>query len=110
MRIANKGLRYTLETLQNAYDKRVVVFIKKVFLFHNQLGDIHDYDVWEVSLKKISRKHKFTRVDQKSLKELEGHIQRLHKSTYQQFMTDWKLAQKDNFFDRLKEYVQSFEK
>ncbi len=46
MRIAAKGLRYTLETLAPIYPGELQPFIQAVKTSQELLGDIHDCDVW----------------------------------------------------------------
>lgn len=46
MRIAAKHLRYSMESFEPAYEKKLARYIKVVKNIQEMLGDIHDCDVW----------------------------------------------------------------
>ncbi len=46
MRIGAKHLRYTLEIFEELYGSRIKPYIEEMKNIQDQLGNIHDLDVW----------------------------------------------------------------
>ena len=58
MRIAGKQLRYTLEIFAPIYDTALLPYIQIMKDLQDQLGSIHDDDVWVVGCPNSSKKKK----------------------------------------------------
>jgi CHAD domain-containing protein len=68
MRIAAKGLRYTLENFAPLYPNELEDFIQPVKTAQELLGDLHDCDVW------LSFLPKFTEEERQRTLDYYGHI------------------------------------
>ncbi len=105
MRIAAKHLRYTLEGFTPIYGTRLPSLIERVLLFHRQLGNIHDYDVWTAHIARYIREKVKTRQEKIILGKVKRHCVDLRQKIYHTFVRNWSRAREKNFFEDLLEYV-----
>lgn len=100
MRIAAKWLRYTIETFAPLYANQLKPSLKAVRAVQEQLGEIHDCDVWQAFL------DDFLVTEKRRMQDYFGHarpygrlamgvrafaqdLKRTREQTYQEFLEDW---------------------
>ena len=118
MRIAGKQLRYTIEIFAPIYDKALLPFTQVMKELQDQLGTIHDDDVW------ISWLPKFIEEEQARVEDYFGstgplkrllpginHLvenrQKDRDDTYQSFIATWDTLESENAWETLKEIIQA---
>jgi CHAD domain-containing protein len=116
MRIAGKHLRYTLEIFAPIYDTALQPYIAVMKDLQDQLGTIHDDDVWVAWLPK------FIAEEQQRIQDYFGNIgplkrllpginhlienrQQDRNKTYQSFLLTWDTLLQENTWDSLKEII-----
>ena len=107
MRIAGKQLRYTLEIFAPIYDTALLPYIQIMKDLQDQLGSIHDDDVW------VSWLPKFIKEEEKRIEDYFGNTgpldrllpgidhlienrQNNRENTYQSFLDTWRLIEGEN--------------
>ena len=118
MRISGKHLRYTMEIFAPIYDDALLPFVRYMKEIQDQLGEIHDADVWLDWLQKFIRKEQ-KRIedyfgDSKPLKELLPGFEDLIENRrnareleYQSFLAAWTHFQQENVWAKLREILQT---
>ena len=118
MRIAGKHLRYTIEIFSPIYDKALLSYIQVMKDIQDQLGMIHDDDVW------INWLPKFIQEEQERVEDYFGNngpLKRLlpginylienrqkHRDeTYQSFIATWDTLQCEDAWESLKEIIRA---
>lgn len=112
MRIAGKHLRYTLEIFSSLYGNSLTPFIETMKGIQDQLGEIHDCDVWIAWLPEFIDKER-SRISnyfghKRPLKRLLPGIQHLiddrkrtRQERYDAFLASWKKILIDNTWQKL---------
>lgn len=117
MRIAAKRLRYSIELFEPIYDGRLKPYRKKIRDLQDQLGELHDTDIWlEMLPQFVSEEHERTR-------EYYGHDRafgRLRRGLdwlieqkkadrqriYENVVALWGLMKNEDLWDRLRREVR----
>jgi len=118
LRIAFKNLRYSVELFYDLYPslKEYLIVLK---LIQDELGKIHDCDIWLVDLeifqaKELDRINKFYGQSgpynfiKPGIDFLEEEITNTRKSTYELFLTHWNEYFQDQFWSRLRDQFTEF--
>ncbi len=118
MRIAGKKLRYSIELFAPIYKQAMFPYIQIMKEIQNQLGNIHDDDIWISWLPKFIDKEK-VRIEnyfgntgplEKLLPGIEFLIEDRKNSRtaeYQAFLTTWQTLQDENAWATLKEIINA---
>lgn len=118
MRISGKHLRYTMEIFAPIYDDALLPFVRYMKEIQDQLGEIHDADVWLDWLQKFIRKEQ-KRIedyfgDSEPLKELLPGFEDLIENRrnareleYQSFLAAWTHIQQENVWAKIREILQT---
>jgi CHAD domain-containing protein len=118
MRIAGKQLRYTIEIFSPIYDKALLPFTQVMKELQDQLGSIHDDDVW------ISWLPKFIEEEQARVEDYFGNLgplktllpginhlienrQKDRDEIYQSFIATWDTLTSEDAWETLKEIIQA---
>lgn len=118
MRIAGKQLRYTIEIFSPIYDKALLSYIHLMKEVQDQLGAIHDDDVW------VSWLPKFIEEEKQRMEDYFGNASALNKllpginhlienrqkdrgEIYQAFLATWDTLQSENAWEFLKEIIHA---
>lgn len=109
MRICVKHLRYSLEGVQNIYSGELKNYAERVVLFHRQLGDIHDYDVWQIRNSDYMSGKDISDRERSVLTGLERHLKAQRHTVYRVFMSNWSRAKRERFFEELVEYFYAYQ-
>ncbi|MCA9406187.1 MAG: CHAD domain-containing protein [Candidatus Omnitrophica bacterium] len=109
MRICVKHLRYSLEGVQNIYSGELKNYAERVVLFHRQLGDIHDYDVWQIRNSYYMSGKDISDQERSVLTGLERHLKAQRHKVYRAFMSNWSRAKRERFFEELVEYFYAYQ-
>jgi len=118
LRIAFKNLRYSVELFYDLYPslKEYLIVLKS---FQDELGKIHDCDVWLIDLK-IFRAKELDRINKfygqsgpynfikPGIDFLEEEITNTRKITYELFLTHWNEYFQDQFWSRLRDQFTEF--
>ena len=118
MRIAGKNLRYTLEIFAPIYQKSIVPHITVMKDLQDQLGAIHDSDVWIAWLPEFIEKEQARIEDYFGntgpLKRLLPGIQHLaddrqmaRNLEYQSFLSTWENLEKEKTWETLVEIIKT---
>ncbi len=117
MRIAGKHLRYTMEIFMPLYEQRLIPFIEIMKGIQDQLGEIHDCDVWITWLPEFIQ-HENNRIriasgDTQSLSGLlPGLLQliedRKHRRQfeYKAFLSNWQRLISEETWNDLRETIK----
>jgi CHAD domain-containing protein len=97
IRIANKNLRYTLESYKFLAPRQIEKSTPCMIEIHHALGHVHDYDVWIEELKHMKTKKK----DRKERKQFIDFCKKLRKNSYGKFIDLWESAQKEDLWDKV---------
>jgi len=106
LRIANKHLRYAMETLREIYTPEIDRFLEPVVFFHRTLGEMHDYDVWLRLITDLQRDHRKARAV-RAHENLKKHCEERRAECYNTFQHSWHLKRAHLFFEDLLGYVYS---
>jgi CHAD domain-containing protein len=118
MRIAGKHLRYTLEIFAPIYDKAVLPHVQVMKHIQDQLGVIHDNDVWVTWLPKFIDKEQ-TRVEdyfgstgpfirlRPGLEYLIEDRKKVRAGEYQSFISYWQNLQTENAWAALRDIIKA---
>ncbi len=117
MRIAAKWLRYTMETFAPLYADQLQAYIQAVKSTQDQLGEIHDCDVWQQFLACFQEEERQRTRDyfghERPFKRLVEGIQYLAQDRlqersrlYQQFSERWHGWQSTELWDALRRTIQ----
>jgi len=118
MRIAGKCLRYTIEIFAPIYKQAMLPYIQVMKELQDQLGTIHDADVW------VNWLPKFIKEEESRIEDYFGNAeplnlllpgfefliedrQQVRKREYQSFLTTWQMLQNENAWHALKEVIQA---
>jgi len=118
MRIAGKHLRYTMEVFAPVYDGALDPYIIMMKELQDQLGEIHDDDVW------VSWLPKFIDQEQARIEDYFGNtgpLKRLlpgllflmedrkqaREEAYQSFLITWQSLEEENAWPTLKELIKA---
>lgn len=118
MRIAGKHLRYTLEIFAPIYNQALIPHLQVMKDVQDQLGEIHDDDVW------IEWLPKFIAKEQTRIETYLGHTGPLKKllpgfnnliedrkfsrdKKYRLFLLTWETLQNENVWEELKEIINT---
>lgn len=118
MRIAGKQLRYTLEIFAPIYDQALIPFVRVMKDLQDQLGAIHDNDVWVSWLPKFIDKEQsriedyFGNTDplEKLLPGIHNLIkvrQKAREDEYQSFLATWENLQYENAWETIREVIEA---
>ena len=118
MRIAGKHLRYTLELFTPLYGDSLTPFIKIMKNIQDQLGEIHDCDVWVAWLPEFLTQEQSRMMDYfghtKPLKRLLPGIQHLvedrkfrRQENYKSFLANWQGIKDENTWEKLQALLES---
>jgi CHAD domain-containing protein len=117
MRLAGKRLRYTLEIFAPLYNERLDPFITMMKDIQDQLGEIHDDDVW------VDWLPKFINEERTRIEDYFGHSgpldrllpglhflikdrQQAREDAYQRFLLTWSSIQEEDAWGLLQQVVQ----
>ena len=118
MRIAGKKLRYSLEIFAPIYKQAMIPYVQIMKDVQDQLGNIHDDDIWVSWLPKFLEKEK-TRIENffgnsdplnKLLPGIEFLIEGRKNSRaeeYLAFLTTWQTLQDENAWNVLKSIIKA---
>ena len=118
MRIAGKHLRYTIEIFAPIYNQALLPYIQLMKDIQDQLGEIHDDDVWISWLPRFIEKEQ-TRIEDYfgnsgPLKRLLPGINHLiedrqiaRNRDYQSFLSTWKSLLSENAWQNLREIINA---
>lgn len=117
MRIAAKWLRYTMETFTPLYANQFKPQLQAVRKAQEQLGEIHDCDVWLTFLPQFVEEEKQRILDyfghERPLVRLlpgihlfEQNRAQARADQYADFVTDWQKWQQDGLWDELRRTIQ----
>lgn len=118
MRIEGKKLRYTLEIFMPIYDKALPPYIRLMKGLQDQLGVIHDCDVW------VSWLPKFIDQEQSRIEDYFGNSEPLEKllpgihylienrkakreKEYQSFIATLNILKQENTWERLQQIIKA---
>jgi len=107
LRIANKHLRYTLETLHATYSKEVDAFLEKILFYHRTLGKMHDFDIWLRFLNQRSTTDVYPAAGNAALKNFRAFCAERRSECYDQFRMAWHKERKNRLFEDLLGYIRS---
>ena len=118
MRIAAKWLRYTMETFAALYGNHLKPYLKAVKNAQEQLGEIHDADVWSVFLPQfLLDEHKRTVAYYGSdrpfrrlvtgIRYFEQERKQARAEQYEQFCRDWEAWKVEGVWDDLRKTIQT---
>ncbi|MCL1977519.1 MAG: YfcE family phosphodiesterase [Candidatus Bathyarchaeota archaeon] len=120
MRIDAKHLRYTMETFAPLYKNELTQEIQLMKNFQDLLGEIHDCDIWLITISHFTTNQPENDNQQKPLKKdlqtdefkkaataFLAYITEHRKRNYNNFIQQWDKAMKQNFFDNLKKTVNT---
>jgi len=116
MRIAGKHFRYTMEIFNSIYQDDLDPYIEKMKTIQDQLGEIHDCDVW------IAWLPEFVQQEEDRIRAYYGHTQHLtrllqgiqhliedrkqnRQSEYQAFLDNWQMLGRDQTWDSLRKMI-----
>lgn len=117
MRIAAKRLRYTMETFAPLYASQLGSHLKVVRRLQEQLGDIHDSDVWqqfletfladerEKILEYFGNQRPFPRLVS-GIQAFEQDRRRARDAAYQEFLIDWQKWENKGIWNNLTKTTQ----
>lgn len=111
IRIAAKRLRYTMEIFQDIYDDKIKTTIDAVKGFQDQLGEIHDIDVWmnyipvfiAEECNSLPKNRKATVIN--SLNQFLAQLQGRRHQLYTEFVSNWKAKKARGLFKDIRELV-----
>jgi CHAD domain-containing protein len=117
MRICAKHLRYTLEAFAPLYRDEMKDTLQVMRKIQDELGEIHDCDVWTISLPEFIEKERqrtlnyygHTRLMTRLLPGLEffGHDRLENRERhYQAFLAFWQTLKADDTWHKLRETIQ----
>jgi hypothetical protein len=118
MRIAGKQLRYTLEIFAPIYNQALIPHLQVMKDVQDQLGEIHDDDVWIEWLPKFAEKER-SRIENYfghtgPLKKLLAGFNNLvedrkiaRDKKYRLFLLSWETLQNENVWEDLKEIINT---
>ncbi len=117
MRIAGKHLRYTMEIFAPIYDKALIPYVQVMKDLQDQLGLIHDADIWVSWLPKFIEKEKVRIEDYfgnigplkrllPGFKYLIEDRQKFRMDEYQAFLSTWETLKAENAWMSLKEIIK----
>ncbi len=106
MRIANKRLRYSLETLRPVYSREIDGFLEKILFYHRTLGKMHDFDIWLLFL---SRSKDLSRPlgDRQSLLAFREYCHQHRHEYYELFRAAWHRDRQQDMLEDLLSYLTS---
>ena len=105
MRIAAKKLRYTLESFENVYGRKITHFYKAVYVLQTSLGQLHDAEMFVVALRKIpaGRRHKN---DAALYHYLIGFFSDARTRAYKKFLRLWKENERKKTWVQLHDFMR----
>jgi len=118
MRIAGKQLRYTLEIFAPIYNTALLPYIQIMKDLQDQLGSIHDDDVWVSWLPKFIEEEE-QRIDDyfgntgpldrllPGINHLIENRQNNREKTYQSFLDTWRLIEGEDAWESLKKIINA---
>ena len=118
MRIAGKKLRYTIELFSPIYKQAMIPYVQVMKDIQDQLGNIHDDDIWVSWLPKFIIKEE-ARIENyfgntgplnRLLPGIEFLIEDRKNSRakeYQSFLTTWQTLQDENAWNAIKEIINT---
>jgi len=118
MRIAGKKLRYTIELFSPIYKQAMIPYVQVMKDIQDQLGNIHDDDVW------VSWLPKFIIKEEARIEDYFGNTGPLNRllpgikfliedrknsraKEYQSFLTTWQTLQDENAWNAIKEIINT---
>ena len=118
MRIAGKHLRYTMEIFKPMYEDPIIHYIEIMKKIQDQLGEIHDCDVWigwlpefiEQEKNRIQAYFGHTRPFARLLPGIDHLLQdrkQKRQEEYQAFLSDWQMLTDDQSWEKLREAIQT---
>lgn len=108
MRIANKKLRYALETFHKVYGRTINLYLTPVLGFHERLGKIHDYDVWIEHLEKDHKNIKKDVPEADMVDKLIVHCRKQRLIAYRSFIRFWDNYRRKYLLERLVQHVYTY--
>lgn len=118
LRIAAKWLRYTLETFASLYGNNLKPYLKAVKDAQEQLGEIHDADVWGAFLPQFlvdeqkrtvayyGSDRPFRRLVA-GIRYFEQERKQARAEQYEQFCRDWETWKAEGVWDDLRKTIQT---
>lgn len=118
MRIATKRLRYTMEIFAECFEGHVDQSIRRVRRLQNQLGDLHDMDVWIARLPAFLEEERqrhlafhgrlagFAKL-KKGIEALQEYCIGERLKAYEQFFGTWTKLASQKFWPRLRKLLAS---
>ncbi len=117
MRICAKRLRYTMESFSSLYQNKLAQEIETIKAFQDDLGEMHDCDVWAEYIPKFmqetkskiksKRKKKADIVMQRALLNFLNFVKEKRKEHYGQFVSLWDETKNKDFFVQLRKTINS---
>lgn len=107
LRIANKQLRYTLETLRTIYSYDIETYLKQILFTHRILGKMHDFDIW---IRFLNHPPPMSIPRTRStpvLKKFRTYCQDQRTECYNTFRVAWHHARANRLFEDLLSYIMS---
>jgi CHAD domain-containing protein len=118
MRIAGKHLRYSMEIFSPVYKAALIPYIQFMKDIQNQLGRMHDDDVW------VNWLPKFLKEEEARVKDYFGNTgplkrllpgidhlvedrKRSREKAYQSFLSTWKTLTRENAWDNLQQIIKA---
>lgn len=107
MRIAAKRLRYTMESYVPCFGKPLVQRISQVKLLQDQLGQIHDCDVWVDKLRQYKDEPKLSRRRRSALEQVISDRTGRRESAFADAVAHWRKLEREQFGAELIELVSA---
>lgn len=118
MRIAAKHLRYSLELFRPLFGERLDNYINAIKVIQQQLGDLHDADVWRELLPAFIEKERRRTIRYfgnarsfgrllPGIKWLQRRVVALRRSHYRAFAATWHNYESTNLWEQLRQTVRT---
>jgi CHAD domain-containing protein len=116
MRIAAKRLRYAMEVFAPLYPQGLAGFLKVGRKIQDQLGEIHDYDIWQLFLEEY-RIEETRRTEEyygytwpihkhwPGIDYLAAHFQEQRNLYFQEFQKSWQSCKAENCWENLHQVI-----
>lgn len=104
LRIAAKKLRYTMETFEPLYGKRMEFFIESAKSIQQVLGQLHDFDIWIANLPRNISEKGIEKELSSGITYYLNRCRKLRNQTYDDFVQKWNNLKEENVWDELIEF------
>ena len=103
MRIYAKKLRYTMELFSSVYPNKLKKEIDTIKAFQDELGELHDYIIWNEYISKVKKKRIANKVAlNQTLKNFSMYIKQKREEHYHNFIELWSACISSDFFEQIR--------